>query len=401
MPTGQPTPARQSKGRQVPGEEYLTRRRGSPHWQIGFRIERHRVRESSGTEDRLAAAELAHQRWSEVWRQVKLGEAPRRQLTLYDAFERYYAEVACKTAYGRRGQLYDMAVLRAAIGGSVLLSQLDDQLVNDAVQRMRTRKPTRGRPAELSPATVNRYVTTLHCVCRRARDLWGMEVGPWQRARHALAEPDGRETFLSHDEARALLAAACGHLRPILMLDLMTGMRRGNVLGLLWEQISLDLARAVLRQKGDRRLAVTLPPPALELLASIEPDPAKRRGPVFRFGNPAVPCACPHCLNRRFAGQPVRSIKRAFATAVRGAGLDALPAGRLRFHDLRHTVASWWLAESGDLKVVQEGLGHKDIASTARYAHLVTGRKEAVIGAAAERLIAAPASPAAKERNRA
>ena len=57
-----------------------------------------------------------------------------------------------------------------------------------------------------------------------------------------------------------------------------------------------------------------------------------------------------------------------------------------RFHDLRHTFASWALAECGDLKLVQEALGHKHITTTARYAHLLTGRREAVVGAVAEKL---------------
>ena len=117
-----------------------------------------------------------------------------------------------------------------------------------------------------------------------------------------------------------------------------------------------------------------------------EPRAAAREGAVFRFGNPHGACTCPRCTNRRYAGQPVHSVKRTLATAIHAAGLDALPEGHLRFHDLRHTFASWALAEGGDLKLVQEALGHKHITTTARYAHLLTGRREAVVAAVAEKL---------------
>ena len=95
---------RQTKGRAHPGEQYLARREGSPHWQIAFRIDGYRVRESSGTTDRLTAAELAERRWREVFREVRLGERKLEELTLYDACLRYYQEVSAGTTYGDRGR---------------------------------------------------------------------------------------------------------------------------------------------------------------------------------------------------------------------------------------------------------------------------------------------------------
>ena len=333
---------RQTKGRAHPGEQYLARREGSPHWQIAFRIDGYRVRESSGTTDRLTAAELAERRWREVFREVRLGERKLEELTLYDACLRYYQEVSAGTTYGDRGQIYHFKVLNQALGPNTLLSQLDDAAVNTAVQRMRTRPATKGRPAQLSGATINRYLTTLSNVCRRAAKLWRTNVGAWTKAEHTQPEPAGREVYLTHDQARALLAAASGHLRPILLLAMLTGLRRDNVVLLQWETVTLDLARAVLVQKGGTRLTVTLPPPAVQLLTSIEPDAAKRKGPVFRFGNRHVGCTCPRCADRkdadgrmvpsRYAGEPIRSVKRTFATAIEAAGLDALPDGRLRLH---------------------------------------------------------------------
>jgi integrase len=142
----------------------------------------------------------------------------------------------------------------------------------------------------------------------------------------------------------------------------------------------------VLVQKGGRRLSVPLAPAAVELLASIERDAAARQGPVFRFGNPHIACACPRCTIVVTPASRFTQSSARWRPQIYAAGLDALSEGHLRFHDLRHTFASWALAEGGDLKLVQEAPGHKHITTTARYAHLLTGRREVVVGAVAEKL---------------
>lgn len=321
---------------------------------------------------------------------MKLGQQALAQFSLNDACARFYTEVAAHTRYGQRDQRYQMKMLIQAIGRTVLLSQLDDERINLAVQWMRTRPAKNDRPAGLSGATINRYLTTLNVICQHARTKWRAEVGPWRKAAHHQAEPQGREVFLDHAQARALVAAAPGHLRPILLLDLMTGLRRDNVVQLQWESVSLDLGRIVMRQKGDRRLSVTLPPAAVAMLAAIEPEAARRRGAVFRFGNPNMPCDCPRCANPRYARQAILNVKRSFATAVETAGLDKLPQGRMRFHDVRHTFASLFLEETGDLRLLQDQMQHRHITTTARYAHLLPGRKESAVANVAAKLLASP-----------
>jgi integrase len=364
-----------AKSRRVPGEEYLVRRTGSATWHISFRIGSFRLRQSSGTQDRVAAAHLACQLWQREWTRIRMGVVVRDEMTLAAAFDRYYREAGAGTAWGEGGMKHILRVITETLGPRLNLSALDDAMVNNLVQAVRGR---REEPA--SPATLNRYLAALSSVCKRARELWNVEVGGWSMGLHIQREATGREVFLEVDQAKRLLDAAVGHLRPVLLLALMTGMRRGNVLGLAWSEVSMDQARATVVQKGDRRLVVALPPEAVALLASIQPDPADRVGPVFTFGHPRIPCRCSTCLAPSKRGRPVTSVRRAFATAAAGAGVRDMPNGRLRFHDLRHTFASFMLAQGGDLKLVQEALGHAQITTTARYAHLLPGRKEAVIG---------------------
>lgn len=131
-------------------------------------------------------------------------------------------------------------------------------------------------------------------------------------------------------------------------------------------------------------------PEALALLDQVEPTPSRRSGRVWRFGNPAWDCRCAHCVSPGYRGQPINSIKRSFVAAACAAGLRDMDAGRLRIHDLRHTFASWLLDAGGDLKLVQEALGHSDVKTTTRYAHLMPGRKEQAMRGAVAGLFQSP-----------
>ena len=79
-----------------------------------------------------------------------------------------------------------------------------------------------------SPATVNRYLSTLSVVCTYAREVLGAEVGPWQKKKHTLKEPTGQHRYLTKDVAGALLREIVPHARPLVFFDLLTGLRKGN-----------------------------------------------------------------------------------------------------------------------------------------------------------------------------
>lgn len=359
-----------SRKKQPPGWEHLARAKRAGIYHTDFTIDGRRVRESTGTTDLTEACAYASRRHAEERRG---GAMPSRApLTIAEAMARYLTENT--STYAETGQRYHVAAMAPHLHG--MLADLDDEQVAQMIARL--------RDSGKGPATCNRHLATLSAVCKRAREVWKAPTGMWEARHHRQREPKGREVFLEYAQAQQLIAEIVPHARGPVLLDLLTGLRRGNVLGLSWEETSLDMGRLVLRTKGDRRHSVHLVPEAIALLASIQPDAGLRKGPVWRYRNPATDCRCPHCANPGNAGKPIRSVRTSFATAARKLGLNQ----RLRFHDIRHTVASWLLAEAGDLQLVREVLGHQDITTTARYAHLLPGRKEAAMrGAAASFLV--------------
>ncbi|MBU8540235.1 tyrosine-type recombinase/integrase [Falsiroseomonas tokyonensis] len=386
-----PTVPRKPGGRRkaVAGEEFLVTRAESSAWHYDFSIEGERFRGSCGTGEFEAAAAIAKARFDEQFARIKLGQEPVRHLTLNDAFVRFYEEVAKGTTYGERGQKHQMNRMLRILGPRLRLADLTDSVVNDMVQVLRTTPlaATGKRATQVaSGSTINRYIDTLSAVCRRAREVWGVVVGQWSRKKHRQAEPEGREVFLDHEVAKRVLHHAVAHIRPVMLLDVMTGMRKANAVGVTWEQISLPEARIAFIGKGGKSLAVPLPAEALRLLEALQPEPEKRRGPVFVYGNPAVACGCAACKRPDLRGKAFKDPKRSIKTAFRLAGLGP----EVRFHDLRHTFASWLLAAGGDLKMVQERLGHADIKTTMRYAHIDKARTARVVAAASAGLFSEP-----------
>lgn len=137
-----------------------------------------------------------------------------------------------------------------------------------------------------------------------------------------------------------------------------TGMRRGELLSLKWEQIRNGFIYLTETKSNKARQI-----PVNDRLAEVFRE--VRRGNQLK--SPYVFC---DSKGRRFY-----EVKRSFASACRRAGIEAF-----RFHDLRHTFASHLVMKGVSLKAVQELLGHSDLTMTMRYAHLSKGHlQEAVV----------------------
>jgi len=204
-----------------------------------------------------------------------------------------------------------------------------------------------GKPR--TDATVNREMATLRHMLNKAVE-WGLlEVSPFRKgARLTLRENNQRHRYLTEEEIERLLSACSPHLKPIVELALHTGMRKGELLNLRWEQIRDGFIYLTETKSGKAR-QIPLSDRAAQVLRELQIR--------NKWKSPHV-CIGPD-------GKQLKDVKRSFNAACRRAGIEDF-----RFHDLRHTFASHLVMRGANLKAVQRLLGHSDSKMTDRYAHL-------------------------------
>jgi len=170
-----------------------------------------------------------------------------------------------------------------------------------------------------------------------------------------LLREDRRLRYLeSKEQCQALIESCDSHLRPIVIMALNTGLRKGNVLNLKWSNIDLKNGFILVDMtKNGERLEI----PINETLRQTLQNLPRRLDNGYLFYDPKT-------------DKPYTDVKRSFGSACRKAKIT-----NFRFHDLRHTFASHLIMAGIDLTTVKELLGHKDIKMTLRYAHLAPSHK--------------------------
>jgi integrase len=221
-----------------------------------------------------------------------------------------------------------------------------------------------GRPARAAlmqgreNATVVRYIAA-----QRKAWNWGKEAGlvPLDRAWPPglmLTEPDARTRYLSDDELKTVLAAAeaqSATMYAAVTLALATGVRSGEMLRLTWADV--DFARSSIRllltKNGEAR-SVHLPPIAAEALKAIQPDNVVSTTHVFLYRD----------------GTPMTGdrLHHEWCDIRTAAGLI-----NFRWHDFRHSCASFLAQHGSTLLEIGSVLGHKRAQTTLKYSHLVAG----------------------------
>lgn len=209
-----------------------------------------------------------------------------------------------------------------------------------------------------SGATVNRYMAALgHCLTVAVKEWRWMESNPMPNIKKS-SESKGRVRFLSDDERERLLTACKAsqnpYLYPVVVLALSTGMRQGEIMNLTWNDVDLDNQRVILHEtKNGERRAVHLAGKALELLQELKKQKVRRIDNNLVF--PGT-----HALNKGPA-----SLRTAWLFALKKADV-----ADFKFHDLRHSAASYLAMNGASLMDIAAVLGHKTLAMVKRYSHL-------------------------------
>ena len=352
-------------------------------WWVDLTIDGERIKRSAGTTDKRAAEEYAASLARDLWRTKRLGEAPR---VTWD-----HAALAWLEEHQHRKSIEEIKrVLRwitERLQGRSLTSITDSAIRELSAERKRQRigktETSEGRPT--SNATVNRHLAQLSAVLHYAQARgWLPAVPPIAM----LPEPSKRVAWLTQEQAARLLDELPAHLKPIAAFALATGLRETNVRLLTWTQV--DTARRVAwvhgeDAKGGKTLHVPLNDEALVVLAV-------QRGRHARWVFPV-----PHWQKKkRKSDKPVQVAdaptgkvsNHAWRKACVRAGVPTL-----RFHDLRHTWASWHVQAGTPLAVLQELGGWASQAMVQKYAHLGESHLSAWagnIGAGTTRVQVAP-----------
>lgn len=329
-----------------------------------------RFTRSSGTTDEAAAREWAAQAHSDLWRQRRLGDAP---TVTWDQ-----AALAWLQDHQHLRNIEDakrvLRWLTERLTGRALAA-IDDAAVR-ALAAERRQIPVNRRtiaaalaagvappqPKLTSKATVNRHLAQLSAVLHFAqRRRWLLALPLIELA----PEPAQRFAALTREQADDLIEQLPPHLAAMARFALSTGLRESNVRLLEWSQVDRERALAWIhgdQAKSRRAIPVPLNSDALAVLA-------RQAGVHRRWVFPAprwLPKERPDETPRQVHDAPTGKVcNHAWRKACIRAGLPTL-----RFHDLRHTWASWHVQRGTPGRVLQDLGGWATAAMVERYTHL-------------------------------
>lgn len=292
-----------------------------------------RVRRSSCTKVKAEAQRLHDELKARAWRVSELGEKPRR--TWDEAALKWLHETSDKKDH--EGDKAKLRWLTLHLRGKTI-----DAIDRDVLMHLAELKRE-----ETSASTANRYTALLRAILRRAHGRWQwLDKVPTMEL---FAEPAGRERWLSAEQVERLLAELPDHQKLVVLFALATGLRQGNILDLEWDRV--DMRRGVCwihgaQTKNRQALHVALNETAMGVLRQAAGEHPTR---VFTYH-----------------GRPLSwANTRAWRQALLRAGIE-----NFRWHDLRHTWASWMIQGGVPEFILQRMGGWKSAEMVKRYAHL-------------------------------
>lgn len=309
-----------------------------------------RISRSAGTSDRALAAEWASRIHNEHYRVARLGDKPRRLWT--EAVKAWLADHAYKRSLGKDKQNlrwldpWFREKYLDEIDGD-LLAEVASARLSEPRDKRRRKDGSAFTDVPTSQSTVDRMLSLVRSILKDAGRRGWLDNAPSIR----LTSPDAEDyRWLSREEATTLHEHLAEHLRPPFLFSLATGLREQNVMRLEWSKV--DLQRRVMwvqaqAAKGKKPIGIPLNRDAMAVLTA---QVGKNRSWVFP-NEDGVPF--------------VRANNKGFKAAQERAGIAPL-----RWHDLRHTWASWHVMAGTSLRALMELGGWRSYKSVLRYAHL-------------------------------
>jgi len=314
-------------------------------WYIDSYLKGKRIRRKIGPDKKLA--EIVLKKWQVATAEDKFLDKKKKKkcIRFHDLCDRY---LVTYSKIEKRSWDSDVHFLKRfkEYFGNIYLDEFSSLLV---AQYKADRKD------KVKDSTINRELGVLKSMFSRAVE-WDMaETNPVKKVKMFKVD-DQKLRFLSEEEIQRLLENCSGDLHNIVMVALHTGMRRGEILSMKWEDVSLkantiSIPASNAKNKCNRDVPITAS--LMGIFKAIKRHPK----------SPYVFC---HSDGKRFL-----DIKKSYSHALRKAEItDAT------FHTLRHTFCSQLALSGVDIYTIKELAGHKRIEMTMRYSHLTSTHKQ-------------------------
>jgi integrase len=309
------------------------------------------VRESSGTADPAQARKILEE---------KLKRLNEPSMTFREAVVLLFETAALRSSTRRR--YITSAKAWHPLCANLHLRDIDVDLIRNFVLKR--------KQAAVSDGGVRRDLAFMSSLFSYMMELPnGPKSNPFLTFNKKRLKEKKRTRFLTEGEFEKLLAGCTTDMqRSILTLAVETGLRSGELKALTWDRI--DLRRRQLYVVESKTGVPRTVPLSEKAMGTLLGTPRSTVSHVFWYLDWRSPQGTRHAGGtNKVVGQPARFItfNNFWRAAVRRAGLPDL-----RFHDLRHTFASWWMQRGGSEAALQHILGHTSMAMTARYRHLRT-----------------------------
>lgn len=328
------------------------RPKASRFWHYDFQIRGRRFHGSCETEDFEEAKAV------EAAARVAAKNAPAASgsYILSEALGTYYTDICMHQPSAATTMSHFSAIIRSIKGDTRI-----DQLRNSDLSRFRTQ-----RRKDVSNATINRTLQSLRRALSHMEKTHGAKIPDLDFSAVRLPEPKERVRCLTLDEQDRLFEHLRPDFIPLVKFALMTGARQASICNLRWSDIDHRGSRMTFKMKTDssvesKSMSFPMSREIKALLSALprSDDPEHARY-VFTF----------EVQNRKT--KPRRRILQNstafehFRDATRTAFIDDF-----HFHDLRHTFATRMLRKTQNIKLVSRLLGHSEIDTTSRYAHVL------------------------------
>lgn len=322
----------------------------SPYWQYDFQRNKRRFYGSTGCTSKRKAQEFINK----LLDKIAEGALDKPEISLDQACDAYWTDKGQYESASATTE-YQLANLCEIIGKDRLLSEITLKNFRDYVARRRV---------QVSNASVNREWQLARRVWKHVSKTNAVSNIEWGELR--LSEPTERVRELKQDEEQRLFEALPDSLKPVVEFAILSGQRRASIIALRWDGLNWQAGTATITQKrgkahtfplSDAMALLLLEQPQLDDCPFVftyvceRPAPARKDRPARRKG-----------VRYPFS---VQGWERKWRKAKLDAGVTDF-----RFHDLRHTTATRIVRASGNFKAAGKLLGHTDIRTTSRYAHV-------------------------------